>query len=452
MRRPDNALSVLVIFGGLKMKCTSKHLNVILTLAFFGVMLSGIPAQGEKPVPGKTYDKTNYQEIEEYCNPPLRDYLQSGEFIIKVGELNFSATPNAAYVQASVANEGKYDVDENGILIDKKQGQPAEHVYGDPFPTIDTKDSKAAYHLAANFFYGRYRAGSNFVVSQMETVGKSGLERTINAESFFLYFQNRKDKVQNKDNFLECKLTNTLFPYDLRGNSNMTLTYNDARDDTTIIYTPTMRRVRRTSSADRSNPFAGTDSCLDDSSAYAGKIAQMTWKFLGDKEILVPFATSDRLKISAKTNRGYKKSFTTNKAGYMVPGWQAALYAPVNPVYVVRPVWLLEMMAVDTNYNYGRQLLYVDKDTYIGYYKEVYDRQGAYWKCLSVFWSFQLADDGTDFRLVEFYIIVDWKTHHATCIYNIDCKERPEAGTFLMPWNVLNSSRFTQEALVQQSK
>jgi len=45
-------------------------------------------------------------------------------------------------------------------------------------------------------------------------------------------------------------------------------------------------------------------------------------------------------------------------------------------------VWILELTPKDAYYAYGRQILWIDKELFFGYYKEIYDRAGEYWKTI----------------------------------------------------------------------
>ncbi len=118
------------------------------------------------------------------------------------------------------------------------------------------------------------------------------------------------------------------------------------------------------------------------------------------------------------------------------------------------PVWLLEMFPKDPYYNYGRQILYIDKEHHCAYYKEIYDRAGSYWKCTSVYYSFQFAEDGEDFGMSELYNHVDWKTHHAgfSNIINYPAAPIMPTGNYRLPLSKLGPDHFTKDYLIQISK
>ena len=58
------------------------------------------------------------------------------------------------------------------------------------------------------------------------------------------------------------------------------------RQDDLWLYLPSLRRVRRLSSAQRSEALFGQDIDVDSYGGYAGQIPWFTWKFVGEKPML----------------------------------------------------------------------------------------------------------------------------------------------------------------------
>ena len=79
-------------------------------------------------------------------------------------------------------------------------------------------------------------------------------------------------------------------PFDLKGVGFTYYRYVDpAKQDDSWLYLPSLRRVRRLSTAQRSDALFGQDTDVDSYGGYAGQIAWMDWKFLGEKEVLGAF-------------------------------------------------------------------------------------------------------------------------------------------------------------------
>jgi hypothetical protein len=68
--------------------------------------------------------------------------------------------------------------------------------------------------------------------------------------------------------------------------------------------------------------------------------------------------------------------------GWAQEGWKGKAWWPTSIQLVKRPVWVIEAAAKDPKYAYGRQVLWIDRELYIAYYKEAYNRAGQLWRML----------------------------------------------------------------------
>ena len=66
-----------------------------------------------------------------------------------------------------------------------------------------------------------------------------------------------------------------------------------------------------------------------------------------------------------------------------------------NLVLVPRPVWVLEGESSDPYYNFGKVIMYMDKDMYRIYWKLVHNRAGEYFYNAMCAYHFSKSDDGT---------------------------------------------------------
>ena len=78
-------------------------------------------------------------------------------------------------------------------------------------------------------------------------------------------------------------------PFDARGIMLMSYRYkstdkprDEAKNDDTWVYVPTLRRVRRISTAQRTDAISGTDFTFDDLRSFAGIVPQYEWECLGE--------------------------------------------------------------------------------------------------------------------------------------------------------------------------
>jgi hypothetical protein len=86
-----------------------------------------------------------------------------------------------------------------------------------------------------------------------------------------------------------------LAPFDAKGIALINYRYKSsdgprasARNDDTWVYVPTLRRVRRISTAQRTDAVSGTDFTFDDLSGFFGIPPQYEWNCLGRVDLLAP--------------------------------------------------------------------------------------------------------------------------------------------------------------------
>jgi hypothetical protein len=171
------------------------------------------------------------------------------------------------------------------------------------------------------------------------------------------------DKVRGK-----TSLHPILEPFDLKGVGLTAIRYLDPdRQDDTWLYLPTLRRVRRLSSAQRSDALFGQDTDVDSYAGYAGQIGWFTWKFLGEKSVLGSFH-SEKFPVEYCPGSGDFAFCDT---------WEK------------RDVWVIEGVAKQPQYAYGKRVLFIDKETYLIAYSDIYDRAGQLWKVWMNQYSFR---------------------------------------------------------------
>lgn len=381
--------------------------------------------------PGEVIDKSNWEKAEGLLPEPILRWVREGELTLNIGELEVD--PRQMYpsftLESYKANVGKYDVDEDGGIIEVSTGKTPEFISGFPFPEVDLKDPKAAEKIMHNKNYTNFQQGNFRFRSQLIWVGRSsGYEREAEIE----LLQSARmgwpgaAKIPNPDGLEKCFIIGVKKPYDVAGTAVMTHRFN-APDklDNTFGYLPAIRRVRRMSAANRSDGFVGTDQCVDDSSGYDGKVAAFTWKFLEAKEMLRPFLEV-RPSLLVENRRGEWQSTKDVKRvtyGYEQKGWQGAPWNPTNLVWAKDTMYALEMTPKDKYYNYGTHYIWISADTWSATYKVIHDRAGVYWKTLFTAGAFlESADKKMHFVAGPCQNVVDERYDHAT-VTKILCPE-----------------------------
>ncbi len=440
------------------MKTRMKQCENLLSVIFSGLFLLSV-FTGTKSAQaielGKTYDKTNYQEIQELLVPQVANWVKNGGYVIKTGKLNFDMKHEQAFIDASQNNEGKFGVSPEGWIVDKNTGERPLFSWGFPFPNIDPKDPKAAHKIMWNVYYQKYRINSKTTMGRVQWINPKNHEKEIIAGGRFLFFQGRsRGQIPNPNNFLHLYMTLVVEPYDLRGTSNMQWEFYDERTTASFSYLPMLRRIRRMSAASRSDPFMGSDNCNDDSDIWNGRNETFSWKFKEERSILVSFSSTDKIMAEEFPSGLIIKKFSHATPGFKVDGWQGYAWAPTDTTWVHRPVWILEGESQDSYYNYGRQIFYVDKEMFVPYFKICYTRAGEYWKTITSDFAYHVTPSGRTLigGCTETTYGIDDKNAHGTLSHYIYWPGNDTGNQVDLPYPDFSADWFTTSAMIQLSK
>lgn len=373
-------------------------------------------------VPGDVIDTTNWEKAEGLVPDELLGWIKKGEFVLGVGELEYrpaDCLPPYA-LRALRDNKGKYTLDGNDCIVEKETGKPVQRLVGHPFPEVDLADPKACQKIVYNCFYTVHANGDFIASLHTDYIRRSGFERSTKGEMRNLAMVGNPEAVvrDNPDGLEKYTLFVARSPYDIAGAAIMTWRYLDPlKQDNTFAYLPAIRRVRRMSSGNRSDAMFGSDAAVDDAGGFDGKVTSMEWKFVRQQEALIPFASGKLSRIVKHPMGGWRSSgdLSVMVYGYEKEGWTGASWAPVNWVWVKKPVVVLEAKAKDPYYNYGVQRLWVQTETWGVAYKSIYDKAGAYWKTFIAQPRYFESEDGS-FHMAHAgdQLVIDERSNHAT--------------------------------------
>jgi hypothetical protein len=397
---------------------------IYLSLAFVWLYIVRPPMALAEGSPAVVIDKTNWEEIEGLVPDSVLGWVKSGAFVLTLDELNFQPLDYlpAFATETLESNVGKYDLDEDGGIVEVMTGKPPKHIVGLPFPQVDENEPDLSVRIMYNTLYMQYLPGNLRFPFHAKFVGRSGFEREVGA----LWRQIAMDgypgsaDLGNPDGIEKYSMLVVKTPFDLAGTAIMLWRYRDpTAQDSTFGYFPAIRRVRRMSPANRSDAFVGTDFCIDDANGYDGKITAFEWRFLRKQEMLAPVLSVEPVRIVPNEKEEWEttRNIRPMVHGYEQEGWQGASWAPTDLAWVRRPAYVLEMRPKDSYYNYGVQHLWVDAEIFGSVYKVIHDRSGKYWK---TFFSSAMACTGagnrTRFISVATQQAVDDRREHSTVI------------------------------------
>ncbi len=377
--------------------------------------------------PGDVIDQSNWGRVKELMPEPFLEHgVKTGDWPLTIAEFEFDYDYDPEYYELCAQNEGRYTLGPKKEIIDVKTGTFPMFIRGMPFPNVDVKNDpdgpiKFMHNNNLNLFmqagYSCYEYPSD---GNLHWVGRGGYERGVGFYDEINYWWNRPGG--ELPNPREYKLTNFLtskWPYDLNGTVTLYIRHLDGRADSMYAYVPAIRRVKRLSGANRSDPQMGSDQCMDDSDGYAGHIEAMKWRYIGEKIMLKPIPKTEAkapLKLKQGKHGEWQKYTTEScKLGYMEEGWTGAPWAYVNHVWIPREMWIIEATPLDPYYAYGTMMLYLDKITATCSFNMKYSRAGEFWKYI-VYSATPVVWHGGK-KLLSFYgpsCVCDVKTDHAS--------------------------------------
>jgi hypothetical protein len=358
--------------------------RIALALLALALPAAAAEEKAEDVVPGlpfKEGDVIAYDAIDKLKNylPPQfwehREYFFYEGMQLEIGPIQREYEKNPVYEAASEKNKGQAKIGRDGALTN--------YVSGRPFATedIDCKgDPEAAIKIIWNFqrtwngsghravwsytYWDRGERLPLYYEGEARGVRMAGLVEPQYEESGHMIFPNEK-------RFYVSGIEVTQ-PSDARGIMLLGYRYlaadgplDEAKNDDTWVYLPDLRRVRRISTAQRTDSVAGTDFTADDLRSFSGVPPQYTWTCLGEQKILGPMN---------QKNLGYPYTSDYNYGPY---GFSFA-----SDRWELRDTYLIRFNPKNDDHPYHHKDIYIDKNTYEPLYSFAYDRREELWKII----------------------------------------------------------------------
>jgi hypothetical protein len=360
---------------------------------------------GKLDVPeGTKLGKANWEIAKGMMPDEVLGFYERGEYENPIMHLDGKSgvVVDPRLDEVSKSNFGRFDVNDKGTVVDVKTAVRPKTITGRPFE-IDAADPKAGAKVIWNWFYGLFWDGSFHTESPVSWVGQNGIERRMSIEVHFKYYDGQTPEQQaligdNPMNLLSRTLGVVYHPVDLNGIVSLDWRFRDGdkRDDA-WTYVPALRRVRMISPTNRSDGFLGSDISEDDGPYFDGKPEDFAFRLIGSAEILGHYdgpglvepgpirrlKTGDRVsRLLISNGTGWRETFPDRQLiAAQDPSWKKksslAAWAPLQMALVPRPVWVVEAIPKDRYYLYGKMIMYFDKQSFRGYWKNKYDWKGA---------------------------------------------------------------------------
>ena len=331
------------------------------------------PAQGsmqDVPPAGTVVSAANMERWKHLLGPSIQWAVSRGATLPVIDPTPAPLEPFREEATKKYSPQVKLAPDKNSMR---------NYVAGIPFPLVTDDDPDVAIKMMFNFesrLVVDDVAARNFSCDTGRIDPKLGLEteRHYVVDAFRRLFYVSRFHVDPKptwpttDGVRYREMLGALHePFDLKGAGFTYIRYLDpGHHDDSWIYFPQFKRVRRLSTAQRSEGVFGQDVDLDSYAGYAGNPAWSNWTYLGKKTVL---GVMHARNLPSK----YQKS--------------PADFFP-DDVWEPREVYVLLAVSRLGGYNFGQRVLYLDRESLFIPYTEIYDLNGSLWKGLVQTWKF----------------------------------------------------------------
>lgn len=355
------------------------------------------------PPPGTVLEASNLEQWKDFISPSIAWVVRRG------ARLNVVENTPILLEPAKEAATQQYSAQ---VQLSESKTHLVNYVAGVPFPFVQTDDPDAGIKMILNWD-GRIIQDDldipNFhckTGALSATAGMSTERDYITGHFRRLYYVGRlyhdpKPTWPNAENIRYREMLHPLLePFDLKGSG---FTYNRFQDprrqDDSWLYFPQIKRVRRLSTAQRSEGVFGQDIDLDSYGGYSGNPSWTDWRLLGTKTVI---AVMHGVGMPAK----------------WLPAPNDFLF---DDVWEPRDVWVLEGRSRLPGYAFGSRVMYVDRESFLIPYTEIFDLKGKLWKGLVQNWQARRKmapdskyDPGYERQMIANISLFDMQLNHAT--------------------------------------
>jgi hypothetical protein len=398
--------------------------------------------------PGDVITKENAKKVWSLVSPGIYWLVEHGMQMNIIEHTPFEDPP--AYKEATEKYHAQVKLAADGVLDENT------YVAGRPFPIIDANDPTAATKIMYNFERSAYFTDdltSKLFDAETGSIQQKGAGQQYAIERHFVLEalrairyvgrteQQPVPKMPNPDNvLLKGGSYPVLEPFDLKGVGGVSYRYLDPHKyDDTWLYLPSLRRVRRLSTAQRSDALFGQDIDLDTVGGFAGQIPWFDWKLLA---------------VTQGLGVGHGKH---------LPGKPCEADGGVTfcDDWELGPGYIIEGTPKMAGYAYSKRILFVSAETFYIAYTDLFDQRGELWKTAINFGRYDKKPNPR--ASVEYpfprtflygFVVVDIQLEHATRASIPGMSYPEEPGWFINqgPAIGIDDDWFTVAALIRAGR
>ena len=312
---------------------------------------------------------------EEFWNH--RDYFFFEGMELVIGPTQFDYEVAAAYIEATAKFMGEARIGPDNSLEKYTAGQPFPmegiDCLGDPQAGVkimwnhDYQWDGAAG--SAKFLYSYWDRGEQLPLYYQGWAKDVQLAHRVESQ---YSDENNGDVLGRGEKRKEANGQTVEAPFDARGIALLTHRYKSsdkprgqARNDDTWVYVPTLRRVRRIQTAQRTDAVVGTDFTFDDLFSFKGIVPQYEWQCLGERKIIAPMNTMVKAYPYDREH-----DFGPYGLSYADDRWE------------LRDAIVVRMIPKNADHPYHHKDIYLDKQTLNAMYSFAYDQKEELWKII----------------------------------------------------------------------
>ena len=237
------------------------------------------------------------------------------------------------------------------------------------------------------------------------------------------------------------------------GYSQIGWRYRGPEEDRYWMHSPILGATRELLQSNRSDSILGSGLSLDDLSVWSTKPQSVHAKVVAEKVLLLPFSALNYYRMEMQPAAGLPSAKLGQPSAEAAPKPESVLTArgfhqrsdgtlsmvlwnadtkqfaqfppwvPTTVFFVPRKVWILELAPKDPYYSVGREILIVDQESQLPFYKLVYDRFGEYRKTILGGWGLAQARDGrVRFPFSTFIMAVDRDSQSTTVLTTLQAR------------------------------
>jgi hypothetical protein len=380
----------------------TSHPSIIAWTAAVALGVAAAPLHADVK-PGDRITAENVDKVKALVSPGMEWCIKWG-FPVTIAESRRIDWPKA-YKEATEKYASQVKLSSDGLTVHN-------YVAGLPFPNLDPKDPQMAIKIMWNWEY-KYHSTDDVDLRNFDadtgSIAKNGpmtVERHFLLDHFRRLFWNGrlyvdpKPEKPNPNGYRgQQGLYPILEPFDLKGVGALGNRYLDsAKNDDSWLYLPSLRRVRRLSTAQRSDALFGQDTDVDSYYGYSGHIAWMDWKYLGEQNMIAAYHAEN----------------------YPVK-WHPTVDWAWDDRWEVRPHYVIEGISKLPQYAFSKRVIYIDKEAWLIPFSDMYDRSGELWKIWINNVTFRRSVQGSnsiqyedEMGFAPSIVMVDMQLEHAT--------------------------------------